>query len=834
MQQESLISTQGAGLEVGFLEESTTVQLLPRAQAHPPPSHQLKSYMLPVKSRLVPSKERRDREEREERNKALPYKTRNYKFRFFGEQKFRFLDPTLEKEGGIENFDRHASQREAVAEIESKDADTRVLEKHRRQVDLLLAELKRVDEVINYSGRKDLLPSQVLKSVERRKNKRDRTKQKGREWRQRKGMHTRNGSKSAGSGSATTEDAASACPNAQDYEAAYRPSRLSQVLEVPSTDASADNEHPVKPSDLLRTSISSGDSFDIRLEPEEGEEDEEAEKDSTPQQPKPPQRSRGLTATTAMANAYDAGQSTRTSIRNAGIHMRFTEKRHWYVDGPAVYINLDACDIPNEDADGQSTATRRRIKHRHHTSKVNEGSVMTAYERWLQRHPETVRSEDEDSSSSSDYTDSSGDEGEEETTDEVLHALRGDESERSTSKGGGGHAPESEDSTENHTTQISAQHFLQAVPRLDQEALEEIQIGLRNVHMYYRNFSGDLNAKDARGVQQDISPSPRDWEWASPSGTRPGTTSSNTGSRPGTSGARVRALCGAGGSQDDLILPLGRHPTPDNQAKTRSAPVTARAEEDEDEGEDEKGGHAWKEDEEQDVSFMSERARADRDIALTLRALRGKTGVTLANSNFIHDAVTKQEKEKEESIKPAAECSWMIRPEKKRLDAPTPSDSRQGTTGGTRAPSAPSCARPSRSRPSHPAPRTTSSNTTAISANNALVTSVEPTVTVKKVRAPQVLRAVLEEEERVAAAETNSASRQEVASTAAHVAEGMKEENLAYGRFRFKAPPDPTDKRFESKARSVRAEMVKLPIFKEFVRYSMCGDGKRWPLMAHK
>ena len=48
--------------------------------------------------------------------------------------------------------------------IESKDANTRVLEKHRRQVDLLLAELKKVDEVINHSRRKDLF---AVPSVER-------------------------------------------------------------------------------------------------------------------------------------------------------------------------------------------------------------------------------------------------------------------------------------------------------------------------------------------------------------------------------------------------------------------------------------------------------------------------------------------------------------------------------------------------------------------------------------------------------------------------------------------------------------------------------------------
>ena len=32
--------------------------------------------------------------------------------------------------------------------------------------------------------------------------------------------------------------------------------------------------------------------------------------------------------------------------------------------------------------------------------------------------------------------------------------------------------------------------------------------------MYYRNFSGDLNAMNARGVQNDIALSPRDGEGA--------------------------------------------------------------------------------------------------------------------------------------------------------------------------------------------------------------------------------------------------------------------------------------------------------------------------------
>ena len=54
-------------------------------------------------------------------------------------------------------------------------------------------------------------------------------------------------------------------------------------------------------------------------------------------------------------------------------------------------------------------------------------------------------------------------------------------------------------------------------------------VGLRNVHTYYRNFSGDLNAMNARGVQNDIALSPRDGEGAE-------TTS------------EVRGLRGAGGS----------------------------------------------------------------------------------------------------------------------------------------------------------------------------------------------------------------------------------------------------------------------------------------------
>ena len=69
---------------------------------------------------------------------------------------------------------------------------------------------------------------------------------------------------------------------------------------------------------------------------------------------------------------------------------------------------------------------------------------------------------------------------------------------------------------------------------------------------------------------------------------------------------------------------------------------------------------------------------------------------------------------------------------------------------------------------------------------------------VEKVRAPCLLHAVLEQEQREAEAEAEEdachASHQEVASTALHVDEGMKEETLAYGKYRFVAPPDPTDR----------------------------------------
>ena len=74
----------------------------------------------------------------------------------------------------------------------------------------------------------------------------------------------------------------------------------------------------------------------------------------------------------------------------------------------------------------------------------------------------------------------------------------------------------------------------------------------------------------------------------------------------------------------------------------------------------------------------------------------------------------------------------------------------------------------------------------------------------------------------------------EVASTAAHINEAITDENLELGKYRFQAAADPVSKKFEMKARIVRAEVTKLPIFNEFVRYSMRGDGKRQPLMAQK
>ena len=168
--------------------------------------------------------------------------------------------------------------------------------------------------------------------------------------------------------------------------------------------------------------------------------------------------------------------------------------------------------------------------------------------------------------------------------------------------------------------------------------------------MYYRNFSGDLNAMNARGVQNDIALSPRDGEGAE-------TTS------------EVRALRGAGGSRDDLSLPLGQHLSPSKHVVSLSAPVTARDEENESsesENKHEVGGHGEKE---EDVSFMSERARADRDIALTLQALRTKMGVALANSNYIHDAVTHKKEGVGERGETVTECSWMIPSRKKTPSA---------------------------------------------------------------------------------------------------------------------------------------------------------------------
>ena len=273
--------------------------------------------------------------------------------------------------------------------------------------------------------------------------------------------------------------------HSRDNGTIYRPSQLSGVLEVPSTsNASDDNGTSMKPSDLAKASLSSRDSFDISLEasgPEEdGEEEEEEEKKdaATSRQQEPKRSSRGLTTVTAIANAYDPGQSMRTSMRNAGIHMRFSEKRHWYVEGPAVYVNLDAFtfDDSEDSGRGRPTITHRAFRRRHHGSSVNEGSVITAYERWTQKHPGSRVRVDEDSSES-DSTDSSiGEEEEEESdmTNEILQVLQEDDSVRDISnKDGSSHGRlQSDQSTNNAATQSSAhaQRILQAVPCLDQEA----------------------------------------------------------------------------------------------------------------------------------------------------------------------------------------------------------------------------------------------------------------------------------------------------------------------------------------------------------------------------
>ena len=141
---------------------------------------------------------------------------------------------------------------------------------------------------------------------------------------------------------------------------------------------------------------------------------------------------------------------------------------------------------------------------------------------------------------------------------------------------------------------------------------------------------------------------------------------------------------------------------------------------------------------------------------------------------------------------------------------------------------------PSRLKPRRPASRNTVLDaSSAPTYGGAPVAHGDSPLNVEKVRAPCLLHAVLEQEQREAEAEAKEdachASHQEVASTALHVAEGMKEENLAYGRYRFVAPPDPTDKKFVSRARSVRIELEKLPIYKEFARFSVREKGGRKP-----
>ena len=80
----------------------------------------------------------------------IPPKTKNYKFQFLG-QKFRFLDPHLEHPTGGVTIDRHASKNQAIAVIESKDAEYRVVQRHKRHVDLLVAELSKMDQILGNS-----------------------------------------------------------------------------------------------------------------------------------------------------------------------------------------------------------------------------------------------------------------------------------------------------------------------------------------------------------------------------------------------------------------------------------------------------------------------------------------------------------------------------------------------------------------------------------------------------------------------------------------------------------------------------------------------------------
>lgn len=96
--------------------------------------------------------------------KALPPRTKNHLFRFWGHH-FRFLKPELERET-LPPFDRHASIKQAISRIEGRSIDTRINDRHKGVVDLLLAELRLMNAGIQDDFNASL--SSIMRNIEKK------------------------------------------------------------------------------------------------------------------------------------------------------------------------------------------------------------------------------------------------------------------------------------------------------------------------------------------------------------------------------------------------------------------------------------------------------------------------------------------------------------------------------------------------------------------------------------------------------------------------------------------------------------------------------------------
>lgn len=854
----------------------------------------------------MPTKEQKASEESEERaQKLIPPKTRSYKFKYLG-TKFRFLKNGLESETAGVKVDRHASNLEAIEKVESKSAEFRVMEIHRRHVDLLIAELSKIEEVVEENN--SMLPSEVLKMVTaKKKSKRDLLDNRRKGWRRdkkKKSRRTKDGiSNRVSSNSPTTIPA-----EAGALGAAHQ---LSQVLEAPSLFESSSSV--VEHGSVIKPSGIEHDSFhDIRfLGNEEGPEEEEEEDPGeswneldrnariqkareADQKKRAPHHSDIGTDLALQAYEDRASFPTHFHPKHGHFHMKFSTKRHWYVEGPAVYFNLNAMNERQQKAHQQGTvfveqapksSSILRAKHRNTSRKVRDIHVTTATNKWSlsarQRHLAASLTRDEVAGdSSSEYTSSSEDDEHDEDEpmldleeavglgsaspsklilasqmaagpdeDTVEEGKEGEEFEERNNTGSTRtNRPESENSVNNQANRERSRNFLSAVPQLDAEALQDLKVSLRNVHMYYRNYSGNLEANAAPGVEEEMTRSPRDWDWfetQSGSNSRPGTTNTdNRGASRGRSRGQSRGKSrdshsrDSGKAQDDSAIAsaLGEGKgKPDTEQQSKSAPVTARGEGDDDDDatapEGEKTGGNQEESSQRDIALTLSRLRQAKEHPTSTE---DRAGPVVANSNFF---LQKQgdggqiDGDKESGGSPT-DLSWMVRSEKqseerKVLVPQRPEHgppSRPGTGNTSRSTSSGGTRPESRARKMKPA-----------AAPEPEYKHPPPESPVRRVRTPQLMKEIIDEESR----KQRSHSPLDRGRTNALMgrrgdqndkANAPRDSQVSSIRVIQRAG-NTRSKAFVSHAQEVHSELKDLPIFKDFADYSL-NSGQRKPLMA--